>query len=573
MAEGEGGAEASFAKDINRPQIQDMVVQSHFGVGANASVPLAPAPGVSFEGVNNLAGVYPPDTNGDVGPDHYVQMVNKHVQVYSKTGTPLLANPIPSNQIWTNLGGPCAARNDGDPLALYDPIADRWLLSQFTIANPYGECVAISQTADPTGAYHLYFFQFSTTIFYDYPHLGVWPDGYYLSENKFNGNTFTGASAIVLDRARMLQGLSATYQEFQISAVLYGSLLPADLDGATPPPAVAAEYFGEIGSTALHFWRFHVDWTTPANSTLTGPTTLNVNAYNQLCPTTANCVSQSGTTQKLDGLGDRLMHRLAYRNFGSYEAMVVSHAVNVATSGSQAGVRWYEIRNTGGTLAINQQGTYAPDTTERWMSSIAMDRNGNLLLGYSASSSSLFPGIRYTGRLATDPLNLMPQGESVLIAGTGAQTGPAARWGDYAMMAVDPLDDCAFWFTTEYIQATGVASWRTRVGSVKFADCAPVSTGNLSGTVSNAANSNPIVGADVTAVNTVGGSYPTVSDAGGLYQLAALPIGLYTVTASASGYNPGVATGVNVTTDVTTTQNFTLTVRFGAYLPLVFNQP
>ena len=178
--------------------------------------------------MNNLDGVYPPDTNGDVGPNHYVQMVNLHLQIYNKAGTPLLANPIPTNQIWTNLGGSCATRNDGDPVALYDPIADRWLLSQFTAAVPYGECVAISQTSDPTGAYYLYFFQLSTTIFYDYPHLGVWPDGYYMGANKFNGNTFTGASAVVFNRTRMLAGQTATYQEFQVSASLYGALFPGD---------------------------------------------------------------------------------------------------------------------------------------------------------------------------------------------------------------------------------------------------------------------------------------------------------------------------------------------------------
>jgi hypothetical protein len=431
------------------PPAGDPVVQRSFGLAARApSAPNMPSPLNSFEGVNNIDGVYPPDTNGDVGPKYYVQMVNLHFQIFNKAGASVYG-PASNNILWQGFGGPCETRNDGDPVVLYDALADRWVLSQFTAAAPYGECIAVSVNGDPTGAYYRYFFQFSTTIFYDYPKLGVWPDGYYLSANRFNGNTYVGPSAIALDRSKMLNGQAATYQEFQATST-YGTLLPADHDGALTPPAGTPDFFAEISLTALHLWRFHVDWNTPANSTFTGPTSLAIAAWNRLCPGTRSCIPQPGTRQGVDALGDRLMHRLVYRNFGGYETLLLNHTVDVG--GGQAGVRWYELRNPNGSPSVYQQGSYAPDATNRWLGSIAMDDAGNMALGYSVSSSTVYPGIRYTGRLFTDTLGTLPQGETTLIAGSGSQTGNAGRWGDYANMAIDPVDDCTFWFTTEYIQ-------------------------------------------------------------------------------------------------------------------------
>ncbi len=444
------------------PPVEDPAVQKSFGPNALAM----PAPTQNFAGVGNRDGVYPPDTNGDVGPNHFVQWVNLSFQIWNKSGVSLYG-PASGNTLWSGFGGPCQTANDGDPVVLYDPIADRWLMSQFTASNPYGECIAISTTPDPTGSYYRYFFQFSTTVFYDYPHLGVWPDGYYMGANRFT-STYQGGAAVVFDRAKMLLGQPANYQSFNTSTT-YGTLLPSDLDGSTLPPAGSPDYFASKGSTSLYLFKFHVDWTTPANSTLTGPTSLPVAAYNQLCPTTRGCVSQPSTTVKLDGLGDRLMHRFAYRNFGDHEALVANHGVNV--TGSQAGVRWYEIRSPNSSPVIYQQGTYAPDTTSRWLGSAAMDRSGDIALGYSASSTSVFPSIRYTGRLVSDPLGSLPQGEATLIGGSGSQTGTANRWGDYANMTVDPVDDCTFWFTTEYMATTGTASWSTRIGSFKFPSC------------------------------------------------------------------------------------------------------
>lgn len=447
--------------------VTDPVVQKGFGPGALAM----PAPLKNFAGVNNRDGVYPPDTNGDVGPNHYVQWVNLSFQIWDKNGATVYG-PVNGNTLWSGFGGPCQTQNAGDPIVLYDQMADRWVLSQFTSSSPYGECIAVSTSGDPAGSYYRYFFQHSTTVFYDYPHMGVWPDGYYTGFNRFGAVFFEGPSAVVYDRAKMLQGLPATYQEKQLSSS-NGTLQPADLDGATLPPAGAPNYFASRSSTTLKLYKFHVDWTTPANTTFTNHANPTVAAYNQLCPGTRSCIPQPSTTVKLDGIGDRVLHRFAYRNFGTHESLVINHSVDVdSTSAVQAGVRWYEVRNPNTSPIIYQQGTYAPDATNRWMGSIAQDAQGNMALGYSVSSSAVSPGIRYTGRLVTDPLGQMDQGETTLINGSGSQTGTGSRWGDYSMMTVDPVDDCTFWYTTEYLVSTGTAPWVTRIGSFKFPGCA-----------------------------------------------------------------------------------------------------
>jgi hypothetical protein len=556
---GETGEKEEVGPGIDRAQTQDPAAQTSFG-----SAPQALTAGVNFDGVTNIDGVYPPDTNGDVGPNHYVQMVNLHMQIFNKSGTSLLG-PIPANQIWSGFGGSCQTSNDGDPVVLYDPIADRWILSQFTATNPYGECVAVSTTSDPTGSYYRYFFQFSTSIFYDYPKLGVWPDGYYLSANRFNGNTFSGASAIALERDKMLTGQTARFVQFNTTSA-YGTLLPSDLNGSNVPTG-EPNFFAEIGSTALHLWKFHIDWTTTSNSTFTGPTSLTVATYNVLCSTTRSCVPQPSTSVKLDGLGDRLMHSLAYRKFSDHESLVVSHNVNAASGGTQAGVRWYEIRDPNGTATLYQQGTYAPDTTNRWLGSLAMDKDGNIGLGYSASSTSVYPGIRYTGRLATDTLGQMTQGETTMIAGSGSQTGTGYRWGDYAMMAVDPSDDCTFWFTTEYMPSTGTAPWKTRIGSFKFPTCTSGGTPTFTPTPTNTPTrtNTPTVTNTPTPSNTPTNTptrtntpTPTVTPTA-----SNTPTPTYTSTPFGSVLQNGVAV-TNLSGSLNSQTNFTMNVPAGA---------
>ena len=413
----------------------------------------------------------PPDTNGAVGATQYVQLVNTAFAVFDKATKQVVYGPVQTNTLWSGFGGPCENDNDGDGVVVYDKAAGRWIITQFAVtAAPYYQCVAVSATSDATGAYYRYAFNYGS-VFPDYPKLGVWPDAYYITFNMFSGNSFSGAKLCAYDRNAMLNGQAATEQCFQLSSS-YGSVLPADLDGATAPPAGAPNYLMNFGVNKLNLWKFHVDWSNSANSTLSGPAAIPVASFSAAC-SGGTCIPQSGTRQKLDSLADRLMFRLAYRNFGDHESLVVSHSVKVGTSKQNpyTGVRWYEIRSPGGTPAVYQQSTYSPDTTYRWLGSVAMDKQGNMAMGYSASSSTLHPAIRYTGRLATDALSTM-QAEASMVEGTGSQSGNnLSRWGDYSAMTVDPVDDCTFWYTNEYLKTTGSFNWNTRLASFKFPTC------------------------------------------------------------------------------------------------------
>lgn len=439
--------------------------------GGQLVSPLIPSTIANFDGIAEGCGptCRPPDPSGAAGPNQYVEVVNVKLAVYSKTGTALLG-PEATNTLWAGFGGGCETNNNGDATVLFDTINQRWVVQQFSISTtPYLDCVAVSETSDATGKWHRYSFQYSK--FPDYPKMGVWPDAYYASFNLFNssGTVFEGAEECAFNRAKMLNGEAATQQCFVGTPTNGISLLPATLDGSTVPPSGEAEWFVALSpmtSNALAYWKFHVDWSNPANTTFTGPTNLPVDEFSEACHGGV-CIPQSETSQQLDSLGDRLMFRLAYRNFGGHEAMVVAHAV---TSGSSVGMRWYELRPSGGSLTVYQQGTYAPDSTYRWMGSIAMDKAGDMALGYSASSSSLHPQIRYTGRLVGDPLGTMPQGEATLYSGAGSQTGDS-RWGDYTEMSVDPSDDCTFWYVNEYHATAGLGNWRTRIGSFKYPNC------------------------------------------------------------------------------------------------------
>ncbi len=322
------------------PGALDTVIQS------TLPAPRIPATATNFDGMV-AAGYAPPDTNGAVGPSQYVQIVNASFEVLSKSGT-ILFGPVAINTLWTGFGGGCQTNNNGDPTVRYDRLADRWIITQFSVTTtPYLECVAVSATGDPTGAYYRYSFNYGSTAFPDYPKLGVWPDAYYETFNMFTGGTtFAGAQVCAYDRTKMLAGLTATQQCFTTSAT-YGGLLPSDLDGTLPPPAGSPNYLVALGATtrASATWKFHVDWATPANSTFTGPVSITVPAYAEACGG-GTCIPQSGTTNQLDSLADRLMYRLAYRNFGDHESLVVNHSV---TAGASVGVRWYELRVASGT--------------------------------------------------------------------------------------------------------------------------------------------------------------------------------------------------------------------------------
>ncbi|HZX90654.1 MAG TPA: hypothetical protein VFE67_08430 [Rudaea sp.] len=466
-------AEHMIPLPVTPPGQIDGAVQSTVARGRSApSVPTG-VDGVG-NGFTGPAGSFsvqwaPPDTVGAVGATQYVQIVNSGLAVFDKATQAVVYGPVPTNTPWVGFGGACEADNDGDAVVVYDKTADRWIISQFAVAaKPYFQCVAVSQTSDATGAYNRYAFLYGK-VFPDYPKMGVWPDGYYETFNMFNGNRFVGSNLCAYDRASMLAGINATQQCFQLSTS-FGGVLPADLDGSAPPPAGAPNYMVNFGANSLNLWKFHVDWANPANTTLSTPVNIPVAAFTPACSGAA-CVPQSGTPETLDSLADRLMFRLAYRNFGSYEALVVNHSVTVGSNANPySGVRWYELRSPGTTPVVFQQSTFSPDTSYRWMGSVAMDGQGNMALGYSVSSDAMFPAIRYTGRQVGDPLSTM-QAETSIIEGGGSQTQGLDRWGDYSAMTIDPVDDCTFWFTSEYLKANGTFNWSTRIASFKFAGC------------------------------------------------------------------------------------------------------
>ncbi len=455
------------------------------------NIPSPKAPIQNFEGINNTYGVYPPDTQGDVGPNHYVQVVNLGFQVFSKSGASLYG-PANLSTIWTGIPSPWNGTNNGDPIVLYDQAADRWMISQFSLPNStqYAVLVAVSQTADPTGAWYRYVFEFGNKM-PDYPKFGVWPDGYYMAVNQFiSGSSWGGAGACALERSKMLTGdASAQMVYFDLGASSDpGSMLPSDWDGVTPPPTGSPNYFTYFNDWSsstedyLKIWQFHVDWATPANSTFTEASSLVTAPFNSTVCSSGNCVPQPGTTVKLETLTDRLMFRLQYRNFGTHQSMVTNHTVEVDGT-AHAGIRWYELRNTGSGWSIYQQGTYSPDASHRWMGSIAMNGAGDIALGYSlGNSTTIYPSISYTGRLAGDPLGQMTFAEQTIMNGAGYQSGSAARWGDYSMMSVDPTDDGTFWYTTEYIQTSGTTPWRTRIASFLFGPVAPTANFSISTT-------------------------------------------------------------------------------------------
>ena len=430
--------------------------------------------------VDPAARVAPPDTTGDVGPNHYVQWVNLRYAIYTLTrgaGSEITGfNLVPGfpkngNVVWQGFGGRCQSDNDGDPIVQYDQLADRWILTQFAVSGtPYTQCVAVSTGPDPTGTYFRYAYSYERS-FNDYPKMGVWPDAYYISYNMFrNGRSFTGNTVCAFERAQMLVGGVAR----QACANTTGghSMEPADLEGSTLPPAGSPNLLMSISSTAVQFWRFAVNWTT-GTGTLTGPTNVTgVAAFSRACGGGA-CIPQPGTTTVLDSLADRLMYRLSYRKFADHESLVINHSV---TSGSGVGIRWYELRNAAGqTLGsaapvLFQQGTFAPTSDFRWMGSAAMDKTGGIAVGYNISSASIVPSIRYAYRGPADPLGTIGNETSVLV-GSGSQNGNLTRWGDYSTISVDPVDGCTMVFTTQFQPATGNFNWTTYIHSFKLSTC------------------------------------------------------------------------------------------------------
>jgi hypothetical protein len=435
-----------------------------------------PAPINNFDGTSSTQ-VSPPDTNGDVGLSNYVESVNTDLAIYDKSGN-LLSGPFPANDLFNGFSGACETTNDGDAIIQYDSAADRWVFSQFANAfsgPPFYQCFAVSQTSNPLGSWNRYQFLEPGSDFFDYPKIGIWSDAYYMTANQFQGVNANGVGVFAFNRTQMLAGLSAPPVYKHVNA--YG-LVPSDIENSSaPPPAGEPEHlmdYPQMNGNKLNMFDFHVDFATPANSTLTGPTPITVNSFDaRVCKNILLCIPQKGTSKKVDSLADLLMYQLEYYNYGSTEAMVIDHTIK-AGNGANTAIRWYQFRRTtpgSGAWSVQHQGTYSPDSLYRWMPSSALDKNGNFAVGYSTSSEKRYPSIRYAGRLATDPGGQLAQGETQLKKGSGSQTGFGGRWGDYSSMQIDPSDGCTFWYTNEYYPATSRQGWHTRIGSFKFPSC------------------------------------------------------------------------------------------------------
>ncbi len=435
---------------------------------ASLLLQLTPPPQVSVDGIGNLGTVTPPDPVGAVGPLHYVQMVNAtHFSIYDKKGNRIKA-PTLLKDLWSGVGGLCAAIDDGDPVVVFDALAGRWVLAQLKSNAPFGLCVAVSRTSDPAGSYHLYEFTFPE--FPDYFKLGVWPDAYYVGANE------TAYSAYALERDKMLLGQTAQFIRFTGEK---NFLMPATVDGNIPPPANTPGFFYTfknkdfpahgVATNRLELRSFKADWVNTANSTFSAPLILPITDFKYtVCGFfVQDCIPQGPPGSLVDAVSEWPMWRLPYRRFASHEAMVGNFTVDAG--GGQAGIRWFELRRTNGDWFLYQEGTFAPDTLHRFMGSIALDGSGNIALGYSVSGSTIFPDLRYTTRLESDPPGVLGS-EAVLVAGGGAQSG-SNRWGDYSAMTVDPVDLCTFWYTGEYYSATSPTQWNSRIGAFRVPGC------------------------------------------------------------------------------------------------------
>ena len=466
------------------------------------SNPTMPGPLFTFEGIGDTCGCQPSDSEGDVGPNNYIEAINETFKIFDKNGN-TLAGPTGYNTFFAPLvGTPCTSFNDGDPYVLYDKAADRWVISDFAFpsfpGSSFYQCIAVSQTSDPvSGGWFFYALQVdpgNPTFLGDYPKFALWNSGgspaqnaYFLTMNLFSSpTTFNGVRAYALDRASMLAGGSANAIGFTVGLAgvvdSYSFVAATQRTGAPPPAgrdemvlAIDSPSSGGVSLTQVHGRFFHVDFANPANSTFgvganhTPNAEITVNGFvDAFTNTTSDLVPQQGTSNKLDTLGDKIMTPVVYQNRGGTESLWADSTVLENYPNGPTAVRWYQFDVTGGNFpaAAAQQQSWdnAGDGLWRWMPSTAVDENGNMVIGYSTSSTTIFPSIRYAGRLAGDPTGNLGQGEGIMFAGVSAQTcGP--RWGDYTRTEVDPSNGMDFWHINQYAQS---GDWHTRIGKFNF---------------------------------------------------------------------------------------------------------
>ncbi len=522
-----------------------------------SAVPM-PAPSLSFDGLSNYNNIdvfnlliIPPDVTGDVGPNNYVQVVNALLRVYDKNGVGLTP-PIPLSSIFAPLNTVCSTRNDGLPIVLYDPLADRWMISQYCQAfPPFRQMIAVSKTGDPAGAYYTYEFAMPNVKINDFPKFGVWPDGYYMSTEEFLGSDSVGTGMFAFDRTKMLSGdPSAGYVYFtrpSLSTIRIGNILPSDMDGLRAPAIGAPNVFASYSATeyseaadAIRLFDFRPNFADPLASTFTErpESPIAVAAFDPTSPPDRTDIVQPVPGERLDSNSDRLSYRLAYRNFGSSESLVVNQTVRVSpVEPYRAGIRVYELKRTTGTFSVAEQSTIGDTSSSRWIGSIAQDNQGNIAVGYNYVSDLKKPSILYSGKLASEPAGTF-RAEETLVAGSGVQKAFGWRWGDYSGLSVDPVDDCTFWQTGEYYtQASENFSdftWLSRIGRFKFAECTPVPRATISGTVTNASAGTPIENAVISAY-----PYTRNTAANGSYGPMNVLPGSFEITASAEGFRMG----------------------------------
>jgi hypothetical protein len=535
-----------------------------------------PVPILSFDGLANSDNVNafgliiaPPDMVGEVGPDHYVQVVNTLFRVYSKSGQPL-SNPISIKSLFADLQTPCAARNDGLPNLIYDQLADRWLISQ-VCSNypPFRQMIAVSQSGDPLGAWYAYEYVMPGVKINDFPKISMWPDAYYMTTNEILGSDYAGTGVFAFDRKRMLEGdpnAGFIYFSMPASTSFPVGALPADLDGLRPPPngtpaIIATHTATEYGqpSDAIRLFDFHTDFATPASSYLQerDESPITVALFDPTSIEGRADISQPPPGEKLDSVSDTLMPRLAYRNFGTHQALVANQTVRLTPAGQayRAGVRVYEFRNSNGSYVPYVQSTIGDTTSSRWIASAAQDNQGNLAVQYNFATDDKPVSILYSGRLANDAANTF-RGERSLIDGTGVQRGYGWRWGEYTGISVDPTDDCTFWITNGYYtlasQQFSEWGWLTRIGSFKFDECTAALTGTISGTVTNAATGQPVADAEISV-----SVYSRRSSSGGGYGPMRVSPGDYQIKVSKRGFRPA-SRNITIANGVDQLQNFEL---------------
>ncbi len=495
----------------------------------NASGPsgpsaVAPNPLLNFDGVFNTGVFRPPDTTGEVGRTQYLQQTNGGFGVFSKATGAMLYGPAGLSTVFTGFGGVCETADNGDPITLYDQIADRWVLSQFAFPKSGTvECFAISTSGDALGTYYRYAYNLSPTLFEDFPKLGIWPteNAIAMTVNSFaNGGSFLFAGAYAFNRDAMLRGVpDPVYIYFPI--VGDGSAIPGDVEGYTLPPAgeripILTIYDSTATDGTLALYRFHPRFDKPSASTFTTtPQFIRVNPFDfDICPASrSTCIPQPGTTTRLEAINLRPMNKMVYRNFGDHEALLVVQTVDGTNAPAGAfGVaaeQWYEIRGIGtaATTTVFQEGSSpnrGVDNVSRWMGSINFDNAGNIALGYSASSDTVIPSIRYAVRATTDVTGTLGS-EINAYSGTGVETGTTAgRWGDYSHMSLDPVDDCTFWYTQEYYGVSSISGWRTRIVNFKMPNCSAVQTTPTATPATPLPTSFPTVTATGTPLACVG---------------------------------------------------------------------